>query len=103
MTDRTIKWIEEADVVVVGFGGAGASAAVAAHDAGAKVLILEKQPADTATHTGHTPNTRMCAGGWFCLSDPEKAATYLWNVVKIANETLDDTRKSEIAAFVQYA
>jgi succinate dehydrogenase/fumarate reductase flavoprotein subunit len=33
------SWDEEADVVVVGYGGAGASAAIAAHDEGAKVLI----------------------------------------------------------------
>jgi succinate dehydrogenase/fumarate reductase flavoprotein subunit len=36
------KWDKEADVVVVGFGGAGAPAAIEAHDAGANVLILEK-------------------------------------------------------------
>src|SRR5882762_9586479 len=35
-------WDDEADVLIVGYGGAGASAAVAAHDAGAKVLIVEK-------------------------------------------------------------
>src|SRR6266576_2402987 len=35
-------WDDEADVVIVGYGGAGASAAVAAHDAGAKGLIVEK-------------------------------------------------------------
>ena len=38
------KWDYEADVVVVGFGGAGASAAIRAKDDGAKVLILEKMP-----------------------------------------------------------
>jgi succinate dehydrogenase/fumarate reductase flavoprotein subunit len=32
----------EYDVVVVGYGGAGAAAAIAAHDAGARVLVLEK-------------------------------------------------------------
>jgi thioredoxin reductase len=35
-------WDEEADVVVVGYGGGGASAAIAAHDASARVLIIEK-------------------------------------------------------------
>lgn len=30
------------DIIIVGFGGAGASAAIEAHDAGARVLILEK-------------------------------------------------------------
>ena len=33
------KWDMEADVVVVGYGLAGATAAVAAHDAGASVLL----------------------------------------------------------------
>lgn len=38
------KWDKEVDVVVVGLGGAGALAALTAHDAGAKVLVLEKLP-----------------------------------------------------------
>ena len=35
-------WDATADVVVVGFGGAGACAAVEAHDAGADVLVLDR-------------------------------------------------------------
>jgi len=38
----TPQWNHSADVVIVGYGGAGASAAIAAHDAGAQVLIVEK-------------------------------------------------------------
>jgi succinate dehydrogenase/fumarate reductase flavoprotein subunit len=38
------RWDRQADVVVVGCGFAGAMAAIAAHDAGASVLILEKMP-----------------------------------------------------------
>jgi succinate dehydrogenase/fumarate reductase flavoprotein subunit len=37
-------WDDEADVVVVGYGYAGAVAAIEAHDAGAEVLLLEKMP-----------------------------------------------------------
>ena len=40
----TIAWDGEYDVIVVGFGGAGASAAIAAADAGAEVLLTEKAP-----------------------------------------------------------
>ena len=58
------KWNEEADVVVLGFGGAGACAAIEAADAGAKVLILEKQPTDNLIN-----NTRM-SGGIFHCPDP---------------------------------
>ena len=32
------------DVIVVGYGFAGAVSAIAAHDAGARVLLIEKQP-----------------------------------------------------------
>jgi succinate dehydrogenase/fumarate reductase flavoprotein subunit len=36
---------DEVDVLVVGFGAAGAAAAIAAHDAGASVLVLERTQA----------------------------------------------------------
>lgn len=39
------KWNNETDVLVLGYGNAGSNAAIAAADAGAKVLILEKTPA----------------------------------------------------------
>ena len=40
----------ETDVLVIGFGGAGASAAIEAHDAGAQVIILEKMPQPGGNH-----------------------------------------------------
>ena len=99
---RNTKWFEEAEVVVVGYGGAGAVAAIAAHDAGAKVLILEKQPADTPTQTRHTPNTRMAGGSWFSPTDLEKAVLYMEGMVRIANETLDDEPREMIRIFARY-
>jgi fumarate reductase flavoprotein subunit len=47
---------EKVDVVVVGAGAAGMTAAITAHDAGAKVMVLEKQPI-----TGG--NSQLAAGG----------------------------------------
>ena len=33
-----------ADIIIIGFGAAGACAAVEAHEAGTEAVILEKQP-----------------------------------------------------------
>jgi fumarate reductase flavoprotein subunit len=47
---------DRTDVVVVGSGGAGLAAAVAARDAGAEVILLEKEPVPGG-------NTKLAAGG----------------------------------------
>lgn len=66
------KWDREADVVIVGFGGAGVATAVTAFDLGAEVLILEKAPEGK-----HGGNTRIAAQGYLNTCSPDKAATYL--------------------------
>ncbi|MDP6484822.1 MAG: FAD-dependent oxidoreductase, partial [Nitrospinota bacterium] len=38
------SWDEEFDVVVVGYGYAGGISAIEAHDAGSRVLLIEKMP-----------------------------------------------------------
>ncbi len=65
------KWDVEADVVVVGYGFAGAATAVTAHDAGAKVLLIEKAP---EKYKGG--NSRVSANLVFWPNDVEKAKTY---------------------------
>lgn len=52
----SVAWNGEYDVVVIGFGGAGAVAAKTAADEGASVLLVEKAPEG---HEGG--NTRYCA------------------------------------------
>ena len=54
------------DVVVVGFGLAGAIAAIAAHDAGASVLLLEKASAPGGIS--------ICAGGGARIAQDAQAA-----------------------------
>ena len=63
-------WDKEADVVIVGCGGAGATAAIAARDAGAEVIILEK-------HSQGGGNTRLAGGTLREFLDVESAATYM--------------------------
>jgi succinate dehydrogenase/fumarate reductase flavoprotein subunit len=66
------KWDFEADVVVVGYGGAGAVAAITAHDAGAKILILEKAPLGQ-----EGGNTRVAGQGWL-EPVPDRKIDYLF-------------------------
>ena len=42
--NQQLHWDKEVDVLVVGFGAAGGISAITAHDAGAKVLLIEKMP-----------------------------------------------------------
>ncbi len=66
------KWDKEADVVIVGFGGAGAVTAITAADAGAKVIILEKQAADK-----HTPSTMMAGGSFWAFKNAEDSFAFM--------------------------
>src|SRR5947209_5763016 len=67
-----IRWDDEADVVVIGYGGAGAASALAAAEQGADVLVIEKQPQGR-----HTPSTKMGGGSLMAVTDVEKATRYL--------------------------
>jgi glycine/D-amino acid oxidase-like deaminating enzyme len=75
-SDPGASWHEAADVVVVGYGYAGAVAALEAHDAGADVLLIEKMP-DAASRS--TPNARPC-GACRPSGTPTAsgAASYRW-------------------------
>lgn len=55
------KFDQTADVVIVGFGGAGAATAITAADNGASVIVLERQPEATLRS-----NTRMSGGIFHC-------------------------------------
>ena len=76
------------DVVVVGYGGAGAAAAIEAADAGAKVLIIEKFPEGGGT-------TKMAGGNIRSVLNADKMVAHL--------EALTDgtTDRASIEAHVQ--
>jgi succinate dehydrogenase/fumarate reductase flavoprotein subunit len=64
------SWDWESDVVIAGYGFGGAITAIAAHDAGAQVLLLEK-----AIHPGG--NSLVSGGGLSMAYDAEQALAYL--------------------------
>lgn len=67
-----IAWDETYDVVVLGFGGAGATAAITAADDGAKVLICEKAPKGS-----EGGNTKKSGQGVMGTDDHVEFAKYL--------------------------
>ena len=82
----------EADVVILGAGGAGASAAIVAHDSGASAIILEKMPRPGG-------NTRVSNCSWFC----PPAGTEEQAIEHIDALCLGRTDRSVIEAYVRSA
>ena len=88
--EDTIAWDAEYDVVVIGFGGAGANASMAAAEEGATVLLTEKAPQG---HEGG--NTRYCAQVILNYTDYDKGMAYLR-----AESEGYDTATEEIMDFI---
>ena len=74
-------WDLESDVVVIGFGSAGAVAAMTAHDGGARVLVLEKQATESFITTSY-----MAGGSIICPSDAGDAERYMDALNKVSQE-----------------
>jgi succinate dehydrogenase/fumarate reductase flavoprotein subunit len=66
---RVQKWDYTTDVVIIGYGAAGANAAIAAHDSGAQVIILEKMPMAGG-------NSGVCYGGMVIPNGVQEAIEY---------------------------
>ena len=77
-----IAWDKEVDVLVVGYGGAGASAAITATDSGSSVLIIEKM----AEPGG---NTSVSSGQVLATKDKEKTRTYISKLFEFSRCELD--------------
>src|SRR5688500_7049412 len=82
-----MMWDHEADVVIVGYGGAGAAAAITASAAGAKVLVLEKNPEGGG-------NTRYSGGSIRTYLDVGKAVDFIETVCE------QTTGREVVEAFV---
>ncbi|MGE3541327.1 MAG: FAD-dependent oxidoreductase [Candidatus Tectimicrobiota bacterium] len=85
------------DVVIIGFGAAGACAAVEAHGAGAEVVLLEKQPEAT-----HYSNTRMSGGGFHSPSpEGDFAAIKAYAQAMFSGENLPHKLEGEQPEFAE--
>jgi succinate dehydrogenase/fumarate reductase flavoprotein subunit len=68
-----MRWDDETEVLIIGYGGAGAVAAITAHDSGARVLIVEKMEKGGG-------NTNISLGGFLSPKDLVGARQYLENL-----------------------
>ena len=83
------------DVVVIGAGGAGMAAAVTAHDLGAKVIVLEKNPQDA-----HISNTRMSGGIFHCpFKDGDPKALKEYAKAMFSGENIEWKEEGEIPEY----
>lgn len=72
LASSDIKWDVETEVIVIGYGMAGAVAAITARDKGADVVVLEKQNADS-----HCTNSSLSGGLFACPTEVSGAIEYL--------------------------
>ena len=86
-------WDITTDVAVLGYGGAGACAAITAKDAGADVMIFEKCEQGGG-------NTAVSSGGMMIPNNEARAVAYLEKTFDFANSVKDE---EQIKAFVAEA
>jgi succinate dehydrogenase/fumarate reductase flavoprotein subunit len=77
-----MTWDFETEVLVIGFGGAGAVAALTAHDSGAKVLIVEKMEKGGG-------NTNISIGGYLSFKELTGGHRYLESLCSRVFRTVD--------------
>ena len=89
------KWDVTTDVVVIGFGGAGATTAISAAQNGANVVVLEKNP-----ENHHISNTRMSGGIFHCPDkDGDKAALKAYAKAMFSGENIPWKEEGEIPEY----
>jgi len=94
-----IHWHVDADVIVVGYGAAGAVAAITACDGGSRVLILEKQ--ESLQSRPLITNSFMSQGWIIGTSDIQGAMLYMKAITQV-NADLYWTDKDVIQAWARY-
>lgn len=95
-------WDREAEIVVVGYGNSGAVAAICAADAGADVLIIEKQQQDDGGEVWlHTPCGRLSFTAIMNFNDKQSCIDYYTASSTVSGQLRTDPEVIE--AYSDYA
>lgn len=89
-----VSWDGAFDVVVVGFGAAGAASAISAAEAGARVLIVDKAPEG---HEGG--NSRYCAQLFVSITDKAEGLKH-YQALRGNRTTSDDVLEAYVDGMV---
>ena len=97
------SWDRETEVLIVGYGAAGAAAALTVHERGVEALVLEKQEEGKHFSTSH-----MAGGGFLNFNDRGEAWKYLKAMSRLETSLLYSPsdgwpEERPIEAYVEYA
>ena len=97
------KWDRETEVLIVGYGAAGAAAALTVQERGVEALVIEKQEEGKHYSTSH-----MAAGGFLNFSDRGEARKYFRAMSHLETSLLYSPSNSwpedkPIEAYIEYA
>jgi len=95
---KKARWDGEAEIIIIGYGLAGAVAAITAHDLGAGSILLEKQGADS-----HCSCSSISMGIFLSPSDTRRATEYLIALNQTAQPGMLWTDTETVQAWVEYA
>ncbi|MDO4633440.1 MAG: FAD-binding protein [Eubacteriales bacterium] len=85
--EDTIAWNAVYDTVIIGFGGAGATAAIEAHDQGLKTIVIEKAPQGLDGGNTHYSSQRFLHVN---KEDKEKMVEYMKEVRGLYTDNMSD-------------
>jgi len=95
---KNIKWDKTAEIVIIGYGLAGAVAAITAHDLGASVMILEKQNADS-----HCTCSSVAMGIFLSPSDVDRATEYMVALNQVCQPETPWTDLASVRVWLKYS
>jgi len=98
LSPKNTRWDETAEIVIIGYGLAGAVAAITAHGLGAKVLILEKQSADS-----HCSCSSIAMGVFLSPSDIARATEYMIAINQVCQPETPWTDLESVRVWLKYS